>query len=176
MKISTSLISISLISGALVAANSDSVEDSTVTILPVDQENVVVSDDDTLIENEKKANKVAEVADPEPEPEPILETKQTVKTEEERQFIKDRVGALFYDNGVYNLEAIDTALEQCEVVQNLNAYIQQENEDKSPSFIERLFTSLFPFGPGLNALLATTYISGPPNFLLALVSVFLNCF
>ncbi|KAK4984461.1 hypothetical protein LTR66_000466 [Elasticomyces elasticus] len=32
----------------------------------------------------------------------------------------------------------------------------------------RLFTLLFPASPAINALLATLYISGPPNFLLAL--------
>lgn len=33
---------------------------------------------------------------------------------------------------------------------------------------ERLFSVLFPGSPAVNALLATLYISGPPNFLLAL--------
>jgi zinc transporter 7 len=36
------------------------------------------------------------------------------------------------------------------------------------SLVERLFAILFPGGPAVNALLATLYISGPPNFLLAL--------
>jgi solute carrier family 39 (zinc transporter), member 7 len=34
--------------------------------------------------------------------------------------------------------------------------------------VERLFAILFPGSPAINALLATLYISGPPNFLLAL--------
>ncbi len=38
----------------------------------------------------------------------------------------------------------------------------------TPTFAARLFTVLFPGSPAVNALLATLYISGPPNFLLAL--------
>lgn len=40
---------------------------------------------------------------------------------------------------------------------------------KSRSFTTTLFNIIFPFSkPAINALLATAYISGPPNFLLAL--------
>lgn len=59
--------------------------------------------------------------------------------------------------------------QECPVVQNLNAYVEHEHHHHEASFIQKLFTSLFPFGPGLNAILATSYISGPPNFLLALI-------
>lgn len=38
----------------------------------------------------------------------------------------------------------------------------------SPSFLSRAFGVLFPGSPAVNAILATLYISGPPNFLLAL--------
>lgn len=36
------------------------------------------------------------------------------------------------------------------------------------SLLQRVFAALFPGSPAVNALLATLYISGPPNFLLAL--------
>ncbi|KAK9471399.1 putative zip zinc transporter protein [Dipodascopsis tothii] len=42
-------------------------------------------------------------------------------------------------------------------------------EPPTESPVQRLFAVLFPFGPGLNAILATAYISGPPNVLLALI-------
>lgn len=35
--------------------------------------------------------------------------------------------------------------------------------------ITKVFNYLFPFGPAGNAILATTYISGPPNLILALI-------
>lgn len=38
-----------------------------------------------------------------------------------------------------------------------------------PTFINTIFEFLFPGSPAVNALLATLYISGPPNLLLALV-------
>ena len=38
----------------------------------------------------------------------------------------------------------------------------------TPSAVSRIFAVLFPGSPAVNALLATLYISGPPNFLLAL--------
>ena len=38
----------------------------------------------------------------------------------------------------------------------------------SSSFIPRLFKLLFPGSPAVNSLLATLYISGPPNLLLGL--------
>lgn len=37
------------------------------------------------------------------------------------------------------------------------------------STVTWLFNTLFPFGPSANALLATAYISGPPNLLLAFI-------
>jgi zinc transporter 7 len=49
----------------------------------------------------------------------------------------------------------------------LNAYKLATNPPTS-SFTARIFAVLFPGSPAVNALLATLYISGPPNFLLAL--------
>lgn len=46
---------------------------------------------------------------------------------------------------------------------------KQSRLSGTPSHITRLFSVLFPSSsPAINALLATLYISGPPNFLLAL--------
>lgn len=60
------------------------------------------------------------------------------------------------------------------MVNDLNHYLREENLSKPESFIQKLFTSLFPFGAAGNAILATTYISGPPNFLLALIPPNIN--
>lgn len=56
----------------------------------------------------------------------------------------------------------------CPIVQELNA-AKQARFDAAPSSVTaQLFDILFPGTPAVNALLATLYISGPPNFLLAL--------
>jgi solute carrier family 39 (zinc transporter), member 7 len=52
-------------------------------------------------------------------------------------------------------------------VQHLSAEKAAHSHDQS-GLLTRLFHVLFPYGPAANALLATLYISGPPNFLLAL--------
>lgn len=59
------------------------------------------------------------------------------------------------------------AKQACSVVQDLNAQRAASAEDHS-TLTSRLFALLFPGSPAVNALLATLYISGPPNFLLAL--------
>jgi zinc transporter 7 len=53
------------------------------------------------------------------------------------------------------------------LVQDLNAYKLATSPETS-SLTSRIFAILFPGSPAINALLATLYISGPPNFLLAL--------
>lgn len=58
--------------------------------------------------------------------------------------------------------------QECSVVQSLTRQ-KLARLSGTPSHITRLFSVLFPSAsPGVNALLATLYISGPPNFLLAL--------
>lgn len=57
--------------------------------------------------------------------------------------------------------------QKCLIVQELNVEKAARNAG-SESAISRLFDTLFPGSPAVNALLATLYISGPPNFLLAL--------
>lgn len=52
-------------------------------------------------------------------------------------------------------------------MQDLNAY-KQVTSPVTSTLASRIFAVLFPSTPAVNALLATLYISGPPNFLLAL--------
>jgi solute carrier family 39 (zinc transporter), member 7 len=52
-------------------------------------------------------------------------------------------------------------------VQDLNAY-KLATSPVTSSLTARIFAVLFPGSPAVNALLATLYISGPPNILLAL--------
>jgi solute carrier family 39 (zinc transporter), member 7 len=51
-------------------------------------------------------------------------------------------------------------------VQDLNNY-KQATSPPTSTLTSRIFAVLFPGSPAVNALLATLYISGPPNFLLA---------
>ncbi|SPN97547.1 related to catecholamines up protein [Cephalotrichum gorgonifer] len=69
--------------------------------------------------------------------------------------------------GDLSLEDIDAKLETCSIVQDLNAHKALAADDEN-SLSSRVFAVLFPGSPAVNALLATLYISGPPNFLLAL--------
>ncbi|QDS75940.1 hypothetical protein FKW77_003185 [Venturia effusa] len=63
---------------------------------------------------------------------------------------------------------IEEELQDCPIVQSLNHH-RQSTASTELSLTARLFTLLFPSAnPAINALLATLYISGPPNFLLAL--------
>lgn len=57
--------------------------------------------------------------------------------------------------------------QECDIVQDLNAYRAATHPAVS-TLTSRIFATLFPSTPAINALLATLYISGPPNFLLAL--------
>jgi solute carrier family 39 (zinc transporter), member 7 len=58
--------------------------------------------------------------------------------------------------------------QQCAFVQSLNDH-KIKTQAPQASLTTQLFSYLFPSSsPAINALLATAYISGPPNFLLAL--------
>lgn len=60
------------------------------------------------------------------------------------------------------------SIQECSIVQSLTTQKLARLSD-TPSHIARLFSVVFPSSsPAINALLATLYISGPPNFLLAL--------
>ncbi|KAF2484024.1 ZIP zinc transporter [Neohortaea acidophila] len=66
-------------------------------------------------------------------------------------------------------QEIEEQLQQeCSIIQKLTAYTHAHTPT-SLSPLQRAFSLLFPFtSPALNSLMATLYISGPPNFLLAL--------
>ncbi|KAI2606696.1 Zip-domain-containing protein [Hypoxylon sp. NC1633] len=66
-----------------------------------------------------------------------------------------------------SLDGLHEKLQACSVVQDLNAEKLASNSEAS-TLTEQIFSVLFPGSPAVNALLATLYISGPPNFLLAL--------
>lgn len=57
--------------------------------------------------------------------------------------------------------------QECPIVESLNEQKRLAGTPQS-STVSRLLTFLFPGSPAINALLGTLYISGPPNFLLAL--------
>ncbi|CAG2001748.1 unnamed protein product [Fusarium graminearum] len=67
-----------------------------------------------------------------------------------------------------SLEELDTQLQTCPIVQQLNSVKHAHHAAAPSSLTARAFAVLFPSTPAVNALLATLYISGPPNFLLAL--------
>ncbi|MCJ1286847.1 hypothetical protein MMC26_006193 [Xylographa opegraphella] len=65
------------------------------------------------------------------------------------------------------VEIEDELQVQCAFVQDLNRH-RQATTPLTSSLTARVFAVIFPGSPAVNALLATLYISGPPNFLLAL--------
>ena len=68
----------------------------------------------------------------------------------------------------FSPEHIEHALQQCSVVKQLNSR-KVAAAPTEASWTSQLFAYIFPSSsPAINALLATAYISGPPNFLLAL--------
>lgn len=73
-------------------------------------------------------------------------------------------------NGVLNLEIMNHNLAKCEVVKELNALLT-DNEKHMASITQEVFSFLFPFGAGLNSVLATFYISVPPILLISLMPI-----
>ncbi|KAJ4351172.1 uncharacterized protein N0V89_006511 [Didymosphaeria variabile] len=71
------------------------------------------------------------------------------------------------DVGALSSPQIEEQLQNCSVVQALNAH-KVASSPTGSSLTSKIFAFLFPGSPAVNALLATLYISGPPNFLLAL--------
>ncbi|EDN06796.1 imidazoleglycerol-phosphate dehydratase [Histoplasma mississippiense (nom. inval.)] len=69
--------------------------------------------------------------------------------------------------GELSASEIEAKLQECPFVQELNAH-KLATSPESTGFTSQLFAVLFPGSPAVNAVLATFYISGPPNFLLAL--------
>ncbi|KAK4231252.1 major histocompatibility complex class I [Podospora fimiseda] len=72
------------------------------------------------------------------------------------------------------LEGIEEGLQQCEIVQRVSALKSAHGGDVPSGYMAKLFAYIFPGSPAVNALLATLYISGPPNFLLALCPTDIN--
>ncbi|GAO15272.1 uncharacterized protein UV8b_04914 [Ustilaginoidea virens] len=67
-----------------------------------------------------------------------------------------------------SLQEVDERLQTCPIVQHLSSAKHAHHAAAPSTLTTRLFATLFPGSPAVNALLATLYISGPPNFLLAL--------
>ncbi|KAJ5648651.1 Zinc/iron permease [Penicillium lividum] len=66
-----------------------------------------------------------------------------------------------------SISQIEEQLQNCPLVESLNEH-KRSTVPETTSFTAKIFAVLFPGSPAVNALLATLYISGPPNFLLAL--------
>ncbi|RAL14301.1 Zn(2+) transporter YKE4 [Aspergillus homomorphus CBS 101889] len=62
---------------------------------------------------------------------------------------------------------IEEELQNCPLVGSLNEH-KRATSPQTTSLMSKIFSVLFPGSPAVNAILATIYISGPPNFLLAL--------
>lgn len=60
------------------------------------------------------------------------------------------------------------------IEKHVEEYLVDADEESNETMITYLFNKLFPFGPAGNAILATTYISGPPNLFLALIPSDIN--
>ncbi|KAH2303654.1 hypothetical protein KXV47_009468 [Aspergillus fumigatus] len=69
--------------------------------------------------------------------------------------------------GDLSVPEIEDKLQECPLVEALNEH-KRATSPPTASVMARLFAILFPGSPAVNAILATVYISGPPNFLLAL--------
>ncbi|KAL4764668.1 Zn(2+) transporter YKE4 [Aspergillus foveolatus] len=69
--------------------------------------------------------------------------------------------------GELSVSQIEEELQSCPLVESLNEH-KRATSPPTTSLTSKIFSILFPGSPAVNALLATVYISGPPNFLLAL--------
>jgi solute carrier family 39 (zinc transporter), member 7 len=80
----------------------------------------------------------------------------------------ERTSHIVYVERLFLVGKLLMELKECSIVQALNAD-KLRNAPEAASYAAKLFALLFPSSsPAINALLATAYISGPPNFLLAL--------
>ncbi|KAJ5103970.1 hypothetical protein N7532_004499 [Penicillium argentinense] len=69
--------------------------------------------------------------------------------------------------GDLSVSQIEEQLQNCPLVESLNEH-KRATAPETTSLLSKIFAVLFPGSPAVNSLLATLYISGPPNFLLAL--------
>ncbi|KAK3113887.1 hypothetical protein LTR53_008367 [Teratosphaeriaceae sp. CCFEE 6253] len=72
------------------------------------------------------------------------------------------------DVGLLSTQEIEERLQKCPILESLTA-LHTAAKPTHSSYLQQAFRLLFPSSsPAVNALLGTLYISGPPNFLLAL--------
>ncbi|KAK4666849.1 hypothetical protein QC763_303890 [Podospora pseudopauciseta] len=91
-----------------------------------------------------------------------------------RRMVVPRTVEEVADVSVLSLGEVGEELQKCEIVQKLSN-LKKADADAAPSSLTtKIFGYLFPGSPAVNALLATLYISGPPNFLLALCPTDIN--
>ncbi|KAH3667826.1 hypothetical protein WICMUC_005226 [Wickerhamomyces mucosus] len=90
----------------------------------------------------------------------------------------DNIDELFYSNGDLNLLKLYSQLDNCDIITKLNDLIKiQSNNDQIEeiSTLQYIFSQIFPFeNPIYNSILATTYISTLPTFLLTFFSSSIN--
>ncbi|KAK3672353.1 hypothetical protein LTR78_007660 [Recurvomyces mirabilis] len=73
-----------------------------------------------------------------------------------------------HDLANLSTQEIEEQLQHCTIIEKLTAH-HTAAKPANASFLQQSFALLFPFSsPALNSLMGTLYISGPPNFLLAL--------
>ncbi|KAI2707703.1 hypothetical protein CBS147332_6761 [Penicillium roqueforti] len=82
-------------------------------------------------------------------------------------FLFSALAAANVGPGGLSVGQIEEQLQSCPLVESLNEH-KRTTRPESTSLTAKIFAVLFPSTPAVNALLATLYISGPPNFLLAL--------
>nr|OQO32241.1 hypothetical protein B0A51_00489 [Rachicladosporium sp. CCFEE 5018] len=76
---------------------------------------------------------------------------------------------VLFDVGSLSTSELEQQLQKCPTVTSLEAH-KALSHSTELSLLQRAFSALFPFSsPMWNSFAATAYISGPPNFLLALV-------
>lgn len=74
----------------------------------------------------------------------------------------------YHKQVVYSEPVADNVIQQCPILQDLAAH-HAPTEPGHSSLLQQSFRLLFPFeSPAINSMMGTLYISGPPNFLLAL--------
>lgn len=79
---------------------------------------------------------------------------------------------LIFENGALNLDQLNAGLDQCLIVKQLNSHLESSHDHELP--IQQLFSKLFPFNAAWNSILATAYISGPPNLILSLIPALID--
>ncbi|KAL8829062.1 MAG: hypothetical protein Q9170_006335 [Blastenia crenularia] len=84
----------------------------------------------------------------------------SAKVSSENDFSRSQVAQM-------SVPELEEAVLQCPLVEELNRY-KAATSPPTSSLTSKIFSVLFPGNPAVNALLGTLYISGPPNFLLAL--------